>query len=99
MVELDGAPLTPALLAPWRRWAAARSPSRSPEYLDVYRAVGYHTHTLLASMDDAADLVSALRHNIEEHGPADIRLILMLRARGLRAVSGRASTGGAGERD
>ena len=71
----DGALLTPAFaraLAP----VGGKEPVEILEYLDVYRAVGYHTHTLLASMDDAADLVSALRHNIEEHGPADIRLIL-----------------------
>lgn len=75
VVELDGALLTPAFaraLAP----VGGKEPVEILEYLDVYRAVGYHTHTLLASMDDAADLVSALRHNIEEHGPADIRLIL-----------------------
>ena len=75
VVELDGALLTPAFaraLAP----VGGKEPVEILEYLDVYRAVGYHTHILLASMDDAADLVSALRHNIEEHGPADIRLIL-----------------------
>lgn len=75
VVELEGALLTPAFaraLAP----VGGKEPVEILEYLDIYRAVGYHTHTLLASMDDAADLVSALRHNIEEHGPADIRLIL-----------------------
>lgn len=89
VVELDGALLTPAFaraLAP----VGGKEPVEILEYLDVYRAVGYHTHTLLASMDDAADLVSALRHNIEEHGPADIRLILD--ASGLR-VEGRERAG------
>lgn len=89
VVELDGALLTPAFaraLAP----VGGKEPVEILEYLDIYRAVGYHTHTLLASMDDAADLVSALRHNIEEHGPADIRLILD--ASGPR-VEGRGRTG------
>lgn len=89
VVELEGALLTPAFaraLAP----VGGKEPVEILEYLDIYRAVGYHTHTLLASMDDAADLVSALRHNIEEHGPADIRLILD--ASGPR-VEGRGRTG------
>lgn len=89
VVELEGALLTPAFaraLAP----VGGKEPVEILEYLDIYRAVGYHTHTLLASMDDAADLVSALRHNIEEHGPADIRLILD--ASGPRA-EGRGRTG------
>ena len=89
VVELEGALLTPAFaraLAP----VGGKEPVEILEYLDIYRAVGYHTHTLLASMDDAADLVSALRHNIEEHGPADIRLILD--ASGPR-VEGRERTG------
>lgn len=89
VVELEGALLTPAFaraLAPM----GGKEPVEILEYLDIYRAVGYHTHTLLASMDDAADLVSALRHNIEEHGPADIRLILD--ASGPR-VEGRGRTG------
>lgn len=89
VVELEGALLTPAFaraLAP----VGGKEPVEILEYLDIYRAVGYHTHTLLASMDDAADLVSALRHNIEEHGPADIRLILD--ASGTR-VEGRERTG------
>lgn len=89
VVELEGALLTPAFaraLAP----VGGKEPVEILEYLDIYRAVGYHTHTLLASMDDAADLVSALRHNIEGHGPADIRLILD--ASGPR-VEGRGRTG------
>lgn len=89
VVELEGALLTPAFaraLAP----VGGKEPVEILEYLDIYRAVGYHTHTLLASMDDVADLVSALRHNIEEHGPADIRLILD--ASGPR-VEGRERTG------
>lgn len=89
VVELEGALLTPAFaraLAP----VGGKEPVEILEYLDIYRAAGYHTHTLLASMDDAADLVSALRHNIEEHGPADIRLILD--ASGPR-VEGRGRTG------
>lgn len=89
VVELEGALLTPAFaraLAP----VGGKEPVEILEYLDIYRAVGYHTHTLLASMDDAADLMSALHHNIEEHGPADIRLILD--ASGPR-VEGRGRTG------
>lgn len=89
VVELEGALLTPAFaraLAP----VGGKEPVEILEYLDIYRAVGYHTHTLLASMEDAADLVSALRHNIEEHGPADICLILD--ASGPR-VEGRERTG------
>ena len=46
------------------------------DYLQAYRAAGYHTHTLLAGMEDVPDLVSALSYYSAEHGVPDIRLIL-----------------------
>jgi len=43
---------------------------------DLFGAAGYHTHTLLAGMEDVPDLVSALSYYNAEHGVPDIRLIL-----------------------
>lgn len=75
VVELNGDLLTPA----FARALAPVSGKDAPEivdYLATYRAAGYHTHTLLVTMEDIADLVLALHHAAEEHGPSDIRLVL-----------------------
>lgn len=75
ITELDGALLTPAFaraLAP----VAGKEAPEILDYLHAYRAAGYHTHTLLAGMEDVPDLVSALSYYSTEHGAPDIRLIL-----------------------
>ena len=75
ITELDGALLTPAFaraLAP----VAGKEAPEILDYLQTYRAAGYHTHTLLAGMEDVPDLVSALSYYSAEHGVPDIRLIL-----------------------
>ena len=75
ITELDGALLTPAFaraLAP----VAGKEAPEILDYLQAYRAAGYHTHTLLAGMEDVPDLVSALSYYSAEHGTPDIRLIL-----------------------
>ena len=75
ITELDGALLTPAFaraLAP----VAGKEAPEILDYLQAYRAAGYHTHTLLASMEDVPDLVSALSYYSAEHGTPDIRLII-----------------------
>lgn len=75
ITELDGALLTPAFaraLAP----VAGKEAPEILDYLQAYRAAGYHTHTLLAGMEDVPDLVSALSYYNAEHGVPDIRLIL-----------------------
>ena len=75
ITELDGALLTPA----FARALAPVTDKEAPEildYLQAYRAAGYHTHTLLAGMEDVPDLVSALSYYSAEHGTPDIRLIL-----------------------
>jgi amidohydrolase 3 len=75
ITELDGALLTPTFaraLAP----VAGKEAPEILDYLQTYRAAGYHTHTLLASMDDVPDLISALSYYSAEHGVPDIRLIL-----------------------
>ena len=75
ITELDGALLTPAFaraLAP----VAGKEAPEILDYLQAYRAAGYHTHTLLAGMEDVPDLVSALSYYSAEHGVPDIRLIL-----------------------
>ena len=75
ITELDGALLTPAFaraLAP----VAGKEAPEILDYLQAYRAAGYHTHTLLAGMEDVPDLVSALSYYSTEHGTPDIRLIL-----------------------
>lgn len=68
VVELDGALLTPAFaraLAP----VGGKEPVEILEYLDVYRAVGYHTHTLLASMDVVAQGRRPPAHGPQPEGP------------------------------
>lgn len=75
ITELEGALLTPAFaraLAP----VAGKEAPEILDYLQAYRAAGYHTHTLLAGMEDVPDLVSALSYYTAEHGTPDIRLIL-----------------------
>ncbi|WP_315354826.1 amidohydrolase [Rothia mucilaginosa] len=75
ITELDGALLTPTFaraLAP----VAGKEAPEILDYLQTYRAAGYHTHTLLAGMEDVPDLVSALSYYSAEHGVPDIRLIL-----------------------
>ena len=75
ITELDGALLTPAFaraLAP----VAGKEAPEILDYLQAYRAAGYHTHTLLAGMEDVPDLVSTLSYYSAEHGTPDIRLIL-----------------------
>lgn len=75
ITELDGALLTPAFaraLAP----VAGKEAPEILDYLQAYRAAGYHTHTVLAGMEDVPDLVSALSYYSAEHGTPDIRLIL-----------------------
>ena len=75
ITELDGALLTPT----FARALAPVTGKEAPEildYLQAYRAAGYHTHTLLASIEDVPDLVSALSYYSAEHGVPDIRLIL-----------------------
>ena len=75
ITELDGALLTPT----FARALAPVAGKKAPEildYLQTYRAAGYHTHTLLAGMEDVPDLVSALSYYSAEHGVPDIRLIL-----------------------
>ena len=75
ITELDGALLTPTFaraLAP----VAGKEAPEILDYLQAYRAAGYHTHTLLAGMEDVPDLVSALSYYSAEHGVPDIRLIL-----------------------
>ena len=75
ITELDGALLTPAFaraLAP----VAGKEAPEILDYLQAYRAAGYHTHTVLAGMEDVPDLVSALSYYSAEHGVPDIRLIL-----------------------
>ena len=75
ITELEGALLTPAFaraLAP----VAGKEAPEILDYLQAYRAAGYHTHTLLAGMEDVPDLVSALSYYSTEHGTPDIRLIL-----------------------
>ena len=75
ITELDGALLTPT----FARALAPVTGKEAPEildYLQAYRAAGYHTHTLLAGMEDVPDLVSALSYYSAEHGTPDIRFIL-----------------------
>ncbi len=75
ITELEGALLTPAFaraLAP----VAGKEAPEILDYLQAYRAAGYHTHTILAGMEDVPDLVSALSYYTAEHGTPDIRLIL-----------------------